>query len=64
MHDTMSATTAMSTEGVLPTRIRLSARTKGATNKLSMMASASGISTERPRYKSAKMTPTVMTRRL
>ena len=46
------------------TRSRLSARTSGATSKLSMIASASGISTDRPRYKSARMIPAVMMRLL
>ncbi len=64
MHDTPNATTATSTEEVLPTRSRLSARTSGVTNKLSMIASASGISTDRPRYKSASMIPAVMMRLL
>jgi hypothetical protein len=64
MHDTASATTATSTDMVLPTRIRLSARTNGATNKLSMTASTSGISTERPRYKIARTIPAVTMRLL
>jgi hypothetical protein len=54
----------MSTDEVLSTRSRLSAKTKGATSKLSMMASASGISTDRPRYKSARIIPAVMMRLL
>lgn len=45
-------------------RERLSARISGATNKLSMIASASGISTDRPKYKSARMIPVVMMRLL
>ena len=43
MHESVSASTAISTEEVWPTRMRRSARTIGATNKLSIMASASGI---------------------
>ena len=64
MHNTASATTATSTEEILPTRSRLSARTSGATNKLSIMASARGISTDRPRYKSAGTIPVIMMRLL
>ena len=63
-HNTVSAATATSTEEALPIRSRRSARISGATNKLSMMASASGISTDRPRYKSARMIPAVMMRLL
>jgi hypothetical protein len=64
MLKTVDAATAMSTEEVLPTRSLLSVRTSGATNKLSMMASASGISTDRPRYKSARTIPAVTMRLL
>src|SRR5208283_3205630 len=55
-----SATTAISTEEILPTRNRLSARTTGATKKLSMIASTSGISTDRARYTSARSMPAII----
>ena len=64
MHNTASATTATSTEEILPTRNRLNARTTGATNKLTMIASASGISTDRPRCKTARTIPAAMMRLL
>ena len=61
---TVSAAIATSTEEILPIRSRLSARISGAINKLSMIASASGISTDRPRYKSARTIAAVMMRLL